>query len=122
MGKPTIHPNWSVTPRLLTDGYSLEITAKDVESLRAASPRVDPDTPVAITFLPGEEFAVRVAATRAVRELWSQCHIFPPAGSPQLPSSRTIWARSSRKPRCGDASWSRAIRLSQPGPSPTART
>lgn len=69
MAKPTIHPNWSVTPRLLTDGYSLEITAKDVDSLRAASPRIDADTPVAITFLPGEEFAARVAATRTVREL-----------------------------------------------------
>lgn len=69
MAKPTIHPNWSVTPRLLTDGYSLEITAKDVDSLRAASPRIDADTPVAITFLQGEEFAARVAATRTVREL-----------------------------------------------------
>lgn len=69
MTKPIIHPNWALVPERLTDGYSLEITAKDVASLQAASARIAPATPIAITFLPGEDAAARVAAARAVRAL-----------------------------------------------------
>lgn len=67
--KPLIHPNWAHPPAGITDGFSLEMTAKDVDALRAAAPLLPPDTPVAVTFLPGEEHQARVAAARAVREL-----------------------------------------------------
>lgn len=69
MSIPVIHPNWDRPPAGITDGYSLEITAKDVESLREAAPMIAPETPIAVTFLPGEEAPARIAATRAVREL-----------------------------------------------------
>jgi methylenetetrahydrofolate reductase (NADPH) len=69
MGKALIHPNWAKPPAGITDGFSLEMTAKDEASLRDAAPLIPPDTPIAITYLPGEEVASRVAATMAVREL-----------------------------------------------------
>ena len=69
MGIPVIHPNWSEPAEVMTDGFSLEITAKDVDALREASPKIPGEHPVAITFLPGEDFAARIAATRTVREL-----------------------------------------------------
>jgi methylenetetrahydrofolate reductase (NADPH) len=69
MARPLIHPNWANAPAGITDGFSLEMTAKDIESLRAAAPLIPVDTPVAVTFLPGEEMEARVAATVAVREL-----------------------------------------------------
>ncbi|GLT01559.1 methylenetetrahydrofolate reductase [Sphingobium jiangsuense] len=69
MSIPVIHPNWDRPPAGITDGYSLEITAKDVESLREAAPMIAPETPIAVTFLPGEEAPARIAATKAVREL-----------------------------------------------------
>lgn len=68
-GKPLIHPNWATAPEVITDGYSLEMTAKDIEALREAAPLIPPETPVAITFLPGEEQGARVAAALLVREL-----------------------------------------------------
>ena len=65
-----LHPAWAVpAPAIMTDGYSLEITAKDVAALRAAAPAIAPGTPVAITFLPGETMDARIAAAIAVREL-----------------------------------------------------
>lgn len=69
MALPVIHPNWSLPPTTMVDGASLEITAKDVAALRAAAPSIAQATPIAITFLPGEDFAARVAATCAVRDL-----------------------------------------------------
>ena len=69
MAPPVIHPNWARPPATMVDGASLEITAKDVGALRAAAPGIAPATPIAITFLPGEDFAARVAATAAVRDL-----------------------------------------------------
>jgi len=64
-----IHPNWDIAPKVITDGFSLEMTAKDEASLREAAPLIPAETPIAITYLPGEELAARVAATVAVREL-----------------------------------------------------
>lgn len=64
-----IHPNWDKDPALITDGFSLEMTAKDEGSLRDAAPLIPAETPIAITYLPGEDPAARVAATVAVREL-----------------------------------------------------
>ncbi|MDX8356459.1 methylenetetrahydrofolate reductase [Sphingopyxis terrae] len=69
MTVPLIHPNWAKPPVTMTDGYSLEITAKDVAALREAAPLIPAETPVAITFLPGEETQARIAAAVAVREL-----------------------------------------------------
>ena len=53
----------------MADGFSLEMTAKDVDSLRAAAPGIPKDTPIAVTFLPGEEFSARIEATKLVRSL-----------------------------------------------------
>lgn len=64
-----IHPNWDKAPDGITDGFSLEMTAKDEASLRDAAPLIPADTPIAVTFLPGEDVAARVAATVAVRQL-----------------------------------------------------
>lgn len=69
MAIPLIHPNWDKAPDIITDGFSLEMTAKDEPSLRDAAPLIPAETPVAITYLPGEELEARVAATVAVREL-----------------------------------------------------
>ena len=69
MTLPSIHPNWDLPPKGMTDGYSLEITAKDIDALREAAPTMAPDTPVAVTFLPGESLEARIAAAKMVRAL-----------------------------------------------------
>ncbi|GGC08868.1 methylenetetrahydrofolate reductase [Novosphingobium endophyticum] len=69
MAIPLIHPNWDKEPNGITDGFSLEMTARDEPALRDAAPLVPAETPVAITYLPGEALEARVAATVAVREL-----------------------------------------------------
>ena len=69
MAAAKIHPNWERAPDTITEGYSLEMTAKDIASLREAAPKIAPATPVAVTFLPGEEPQARVDAARAVRDL-----------------------------------------------------
>jgi methylenetetrahydrofolate reductase (NADPH) len=69
VAESTIHPNWDRPPNGITEGFSLEITAKDVAALREAAPLIPPETPIAITFLPGEDSEARIAAAVAVREL-----------------------------------------------------
>lgn len=69
MTKPLLHPNWERAPASITEGYSLEMTAKDIDALRDAAPAMPAETPVAITFLPGEDPAARIAAAVAVRAL-----------------------------------------------------
>ncbi len=69
MASHPIHPNWDQRPEVITDGYSLEMTAKDLAALGDAAPLIAPETPVAVTFLPGEDPMARVAAARRVREL-----------------------------------------------------
>ncbi len=64
-----LHPNWDLPPAGVTDGFSLEMTAKDEASLRDAARLIPAETPIAVTYLPGEEVDARVAATIAVREL-----------------------------------------------------
>ncbi|PCD02769.1 5,10-methylenetetrahydrofolate reductase [Sphingomonas spermidinifaciens] len=64
-----LHPAWATMPAIVTDGYSLEMTAKDFDALHAAAPGIAAETPVAITFLPGETIDARVAAAAAVRRL-----------------------------------------------------
>lgn len=69
MAIPVLHPNWARPAHNMVDGYSLEMTAKDFESLRAAAPDIAAETPIAITFLPGEELPARIAAANLVRQL-----------------------------------------------------
>ena len=65
-----IHPAWALAaPAVMTDGYSLEMTAKDIDALRLAAPRIAPETPVAVTFLPGETMDARIAAAVEIRSL-----------------------------------------------------
>ena len=53
--------------RLLT-GFSLEMTGKDVESLREARPLLPAGTRVNVTFLGNEDLQMRVDASKAVKE------------------------------------------------------
>jgi len=69
MKVPVIHPNWARPAAGFTDGYSLEMTARDRDALRAAAPAIAPETPVAVTFLPHESIDARIAAAVAARKL-----------------------------------------------------
>ena len=69
MSYADIHPNWDREPAFITEGFSLEITARDVDGLHRAAPGIPPETPIAVTFLPGETLDARVAAASAVRAL-----------------------------------------------------
>ena len=69
MSYAAIHPDWEKPRANMVDGYSLEMTAKELDGLREAAPLIRPKTQVAITFLPGEEMEQRVAAAILVREL-----------------------------------------------------
>ena len=62
MSYAAIHPNWDRDPAYITEGFSVEITAKDVEGLRASASMLPPGTPVAVTFLPGETLEARLTA------------------------------------------------------------
>jgi len=64
-----IHPNWEKPRDNMVDGYSLEMTAKELDGLREAAPLIQPGTQIAVTFLPGEEMDQRVEAAVLVREL-----------------------------------------------------
>jgi methylenetetrahydrofolate reductase (NADPH) len=54
---------------LLLDGFSIEATAKDRDTLRACAGDIAPGTLVAVPFLVGEPFAERLEALRSAREL-----------------------------------------------------
>ncbi|WP_137680163.1 methylenetetrahydrofolate reductase [Aurantiacibacter suaedae] len=69
MSYAAIHPNWEKPASNMVDGYSLEMTAKEIEGLKEAAPLIRPNTQVAVTFLPGEELSQRVEAAVLVREL-----------------------------------------------------
>jgi methylenetetrahydrofolate reductase (NADPH) len=69
MSYADIHPNWDREPAYVTEGYSLEITARDVDRLREAAPAIPGETPIAVTFLPGETLEARVEAAKLVRSL-----------------------------------------------------
>lgn len=66
---PSIHPAWARAPLSMTDGYSLEMTAKDRAALTDAAAAIAPETPVAVTFLPGESIDARIEAAAEVRRL-----------------------------------------------------
>ena len=65
----TIHPAWATAPATMIDGYSLEMTARDIDALTSAAPRIMPATPIAVTFLPGETMDSRIAAAVQIRAL-----------------------------------------------------
>lgn len=69
MSYAAIHPDWEKPRSNMVDGYSLEMTAKELEGLREAAPLIRPKTQIAVTFLPGEEMDQRVEAAVLVREL-----------------------------------------------------
>src|SRR5690349_7857434 len=69
MSYAAIHPDWEKPRRNMVDGYSLEMTAKELNGLREAAPLIRPGTQVAITFLPGEEMEQRAEAAKLGREL-----------------------------------------------------
>ncbi len=69
MSYAAIHPDWEKPRRNMVDGYSLEMTAKELDGLRDAAPHIRPGTQVAVTFLPGEEMEQRVEAAKLVRAL-----------------------------------------------------
>jgi len=57
----------AMSTALLTD-FSLEMTGKDVDDLRAAASAIPADTRINVTFLAGEDLPMRLAAARAVSE------------------------------------------------------
>ena len=69
MSYAAIHPDWEKPRRNMVDGYSLEMTAKELDGLREAASLIRPNTQVAVTFLPGEEMDQRVEAAKLVRTL-----------------------------------------------------
>ena len=69
MSYAAIHPDWEKPRANMVDGYSLEMTAKEIEGLREAAALIRPGTQIAVTFLPGEEMEQRVEAAVLVREL-----------------------------------------------------
>ncbi len=69
MSYAAIHPDWEKPRTNMVDGYSLEMTAKEIEGIKEAAPLIRPGTQVAVTFLPGEEIEQRVEAAVLVREL-----------------------------------------------------
>ncbi len=69
MSYAAIHPNWEKNPENMVDGYSLEMTAKEIEGIKEAAPLIRPNTQVAVTFLPGETLEQRIDAAVLVREL-----------------------------------------------------
>lgn len=69
MSYEAIHPNWDRPASHMLDGYSLEMTAKDRPALDEAAGLIAAETPIAVTFLPGEEMDERIAAAARIREL-----------------------------------------------------
>jgi methylenetetrahydrofolate reductase (NADPH) len=53
----------------LLRGFSLEITGKDIDDLRAAAAKIPPRTRVNITFLANEDASLRVRAAEVIRDL-----------------------------------------------------
>jgi len=53
----------------LINNYSLEMTAKDIEKLEEAAHVIPQGTHISVTFLPNEDFPLRVKAAAAVRRL-----------------------------------------------------
>jgi methylenetetrahydrofolate reductase (NADPH) len=84
---PRLSPDTGPASALLRD-YSIEITSKDVASLASAADALAPGTRIAITSLPGESLAQRLATTQAVLR-----HGFRPVphiAARRLPSAQAL--------------------------------
>lgn len=57
------------SPGNITDGYSLEVSARDITALTVAASRILPGSTISIPYLPGQDNDARLAAARAVRGL-----------------------------------------------------
>ena len=53
----------------ITDGYSLEVSAKDIPALTATAPLIAPASTISIPYLASEDNEARLAAAHAVRRL-----------------------------------------------------
>lgn len=53
----------------LVDGFSLEMTGKDIAGLEEAREMIPPGTKINVTFLGNEDLEMRVAAAKAVKEM-----------------------------------------------------
>jgi methylenetetrahydrofolate reductase (NADPH) len=62
-------PSTRQSARRLLEGFSLEMTGKDVPALAEAAPLIPPGTRINVTFLGNEDLQLRVAAAAAVRRL-----------------------------------------------------
>ncbi|WP_051383203.1 methylenetetrahydrofolate reductase [Bradyrhizobium sp. WSM3983] len=69
MTVPVKHAGWADNSTTIVDGFSLEMTAKDVLSLREAASHIPRGASVAVTFLAGETFEARLDAIRELRAL-----------------------------------------------------
>ncbi len=64
-----ISGNNSLGERDITDGYSLEMTSKDIAALQNAANLIPQNTSLSVTFLPSEDPKLRIAAAILVRQL-----------------------------------------------------
>ncbi|MFJ1298534.1 methylenetetrahydrofolate reductase [Pseudomonadota bacterium AL_CKDN230030165-1A_HGKHYDSX7] len=64
-----IQPDMPVSLRHVTDGYSLEVSPKDIAALKAAADKITPGAVLSIPYLPGQDDDMRLDAARAVRKL-----------------------------------------------------
>jgi methylenetetrahydrofolate reductase (NADPH) len=67
--QPIVHPNWLNPHETITEGYSLEVTARDLPNLTATADRIWAGAPIAVPYLPNEDDEARLAAAKAVRAL-----------------------------------------------------
>lgn len=65
----TLHAEGSAARRDVTDGFSIEITARDAESFRAAAPSIPQGTIVSVTYLENQTDADRLDVVKLVRAL-----------------------------------------------------
>lgn len=69
LAKTLIHPPKPWATGDITNGYSLEVSAKGIPALTAATPRILPASTVSIPYLANENDDARLAAAQAVRRL-----------------------------------------------------
>jgi len=69
MSYERIHSAWERGREHILDGYSIEMTVKELDALDAAAPLILPDTPISVPFLPGEDIDERVRAAAHIRAL-----------------------------------------------------
>src|SRR6267154_392011 len=75
------------TAEHIIDNYSIEMTAKDMESLREARNAIPKKTAISVTFLPGEDMPARVAAATLVKSFGFTGY---PEGHPDIPDEK-LW-------------------------------